>query len=72
LEQKPSADITLELAVCLAPVPDFTEPARGGAPTFTSVFVDNLQDEGEIVLGDNPFVAGEGNVHVNERNRIFI
>ena len=68
---KATADTILELAVGLAPVPDFTESARNGAATFTSILVDNLDDEGDVVWGDNPFAVGGLNVHQNERNRIF-
>jgi hypothetical protein len=40
------------------PVPGLTEPAGNGTPAFTPILVDDLEDEGEIGLGDNPFAIG--------------
>ena len=70
-QSKVAADTILELTVGLAPVPGFTASPRNGAATFTSIFVNDLVDEREIALGDNPLTVGERNVHENERNKIF-
>ena len=70
LEQKTPADTIFEIAVWLAPVPSLAELAGNEGATFASMLVDDLADEAEIVMGNNPFAVSENNVHENERNRL--
>ena len=48
IEQKPTADHVLGLAVWLGPVPSMAQPPRQGTAPFLGVFGDHLPDKTNV------------------------
>ena len=71
LKQKPPTNDILELAVGLPPVPRLAEYSGDSRTAFAPMFFNNPSNEGEIVLGDDPFAVGKNRVHENICTRIF-